>query len=188
MALRGPERRDQLDKADLPGPPESGPSASDLRTSNDRILEGCTLGPDFVEPNPHLPDNATFSGQAISNAHLPAPTDPNWWTVFGDPILTNFESRIADANLDVRRATIRIAQSRYQRGVTASAEFPGINGDAKYQRELYSKNGIISLIGPLLGPAGTSGINIQLIDEYTVGLDMSWELDLWDREWHCRCA
>jgi NodT family efflux transporter outer membrane factor (OMF) lipoprotein len=145
------------------------------------FLGGCTLGPDFVEPNPHLPDNAAFSGQAVSAAHLPAPTDPNWWTVFSDPILTNLESRIADANLDVRAATIRIAESRYQRGVTASAEFPSINGDAKYQRELYSKNGIISLIGPLLGPAGTSGINIQPINEYTVGLDMSWELDLWGR-------
>lgn len=96
------------------------------------FLGGCTLGPDFVEPNPHLPDNAAFSGQAVSVAHLPAPTDPNWWTVFSDPILTNLESRIADANLDVRTATIRIAESRYQRGVTASAEFPSINGDAKY--------------------------------------------------------
>src|SRR6266700_4946871 len=38
MALRGPERRDQRDEADLPGPPESGPSASDLRTPNDRIV------------------------------------------------------------------------------------------------------------------------------------------------------
>src|SRR3984957_266579 len=38
MVLGGPERRDQRDKADLPCPPESGPSATDLRTSNDRIV------------------------------------------------------------------------------------------------------------------------------------------------------
>jgi NodT family efflux transporter outer membrane factor (OMF) lipoprotein len=144
-------------------------------------LSGCTLGPNFEEPNPHLPDNATFNGQPVSDAHLPAPTDPNWWNVFRDPVLTNLESRVADANLDVRTATVRIAESRYQRGVTAAAELPSINGDAKYQRELYSKNGIVSLIGPLLGPTGSSGINIQPINEYTVGLDMSWELDLWGR-------
>jgi len=143
-------------------------------------LGGCTLGPNFVEPDPHLPDNATFNGQTVTEAHLPAPTDPNWWKIFGEPVLTNLESRVAAANLDVRTAAIRIAESRYQRGVTAAAELPSINGDAKYQRELFSQNGIISLLGPLLGPSGSS-VPIQPINEYTVGFDMSWELDLWGR-------
>ena len=66
--------------------------------------------------------------------------------VFRDPILTDLERRVAEANLDVRTATIRLAQSRFQRGVTAAAQFPSINGDAKYTRELYSQNGIISLL------------------------------------------
>jgi NodT family efflux transporter outer membrane factor (OMF) lipoprotein len=145
------------------------------------MLAGCAVGPDFVEPNAHLPENTTFNGQAVSDAHLPAPTDPHWWKIFGDPVLTNLESRVADANLDVRTAAIRIAESRYQRGVTAAAELPSINGNGKYQRELYSKNGIISLLSPLLGPSGSSGISIAPINEYTVGLDMSWELDLWGR-------
>jgi NodT family efflux transporter outer membrane factor (OMF) lipoprotein len=142
------------------------------------LLSGCTLGPDFAEPNPHLPENTTFNGQTVSDAHLPAPTDPHWWNIFSDPVLTNLESRVADANLDVRTAAIRIAESRYQRGATAAAELPSINGDGKYQRELYSKNGIISLLSPL---AGQNGISDQPINEYTVGLDMSWELDLWGR-------
>jgi NodT family efflux transporter outer membrane factor (OMF) lipoprotein len=144
-------------------------------------LSSCALGPDFTEPNPHLPDNATFNGQVVSDAHLPTPTDPNWWRIFGDPILTNLESRVAEANLDVRTAAIRIAESRYQRGQAAAAELPSINGDGKYQRELYSKNGIISLLSPLLGPGSSGGIPITPINEYSVGLDMSWELDLWGR-------
>jgi NodT family efflux transporter outer membrane factor (OMF) lipoprotein len=145
------------------------------------ILASCTLGPNFEEPNPHLPDHTTFEGQSFSEAHLPAPTDPIWWDVFHDPVLTNLESQIAAANLDVRTAAIRIAESRFQRGVTVAAELPSINGNAKYQRELYSKNGIISLLTPLLGPSGSSGLNIQPINEYTVGFDMSWEVDLWGR-------
>src|ERR1700745_3458920 len=36
MASRGPERR--ISETRLPCPPESGPSASDLRTSNERIV------------------------------------------------------------------------------------------------------------------------------------------------------
>jgi NodT family efflux transporter outer membrane factor (OMF) lipoprotein len=155
-----------------------GVVAAMLVISGACTLFGCTLGPDFTEPNAHLPDNATFNGQPVSDAHLPAPTDPHWWNIFGDPVLTNLESRVAEANLDVRTAAIRIAESRYQRGVAASSELPSINGDGKYQRELYSKNGIISLLSPLAGP---SGISDQPINEYTVGLDMSWELDLWGR-------
>jgi NodT family efflux transporter outer membrane factor (OMF) lipoprotein len=142
------------------------------------MLGGCTVGPNFVEPDPHLPDNVTFNGKTFSDAHLPAPTDPNWWRVFGDPVLTSLESRVAEANLDVRTATIRIAESRYQRNATASAALPTINGDGKYQRELYSNNGIVSLLTPLL-PAGSGPLNIAPINEYNVGLDMSWELDLW---------
>jgi NodT family efflux transporter outer membrane factor (OMF) lipoprotein len=155
-----------------------GVFAAMLVISGGCTLSGCTLGPDFTEPNPHLPDNTTFNGQVVSDAHLPAPTDPNWWKIFGDPVLTNLESRVADANLDVRTAAIRIAESRYQRGVSAAAELPSINGDGKYQRELFSKNGILSLLSPLAGP---SGISDQPINDYTVGLDMSWELDLWGR-------
>jgi NodT family efflux transporter outer membrane factor (OMF) lipoprotein len=117
--------------------------------------------------------------QSISDARLPAPSDPNWWNVFGDPVLTRLEARVAEANLDVRTAAIRIAESRYQRGATAAAQFPSVNADSKYQRELYSQNGIISLIGPLLGPSGSSGAAISPINDYNVGLDMSWELDLW---------
>ncbi|KWV57334.1 RND transporter [Bradyrhizobium macuxiense] len=142
------------------------------------VLAGCSVGPDFVQPDSHLPDQKTFAGQTFSDTHLPAPTDPNWWKVFGDPVLTNLESRVAEANLDVRTATIRIAESRYQRSATASAQFPSINGDGKYNRELYSKNGIASLLTPLL-PPGSGGVNLQPINEYNVGLDMSWELDLW---------
>jgi NodT family efflux transporter outer membrane factor (OMF) lipoprotein len=144
-------------------------------------LSGCTLGPNFVEPNAHLPDTKTFDGAPVTDAHLPSPTDPNWWKIFGDPVLTNLEARIADANLDVRTAAIRIAESRFQRGVTAAAELPAINGDGKYQRELYSQNGIVSLLTPLLGPAGANGVPIQPINEYTIGADMSWEIDLWGR-------
>ena len=142
------------------------------------LLGGCTFGPNFVEPDSHLPDATNFNGQPVTDSRLPAPTDPTWWKIFGDPTLTNLESRIADANLDVRTAAIRIAESRFQRGVAAAPELPGINGDAKYQRELFSENGIISLLGPLLGP---SGGNVPPINEYTIGADMSWELDLWGR-------
>ena len=118
-------------------------------------------------------------GAAVADARLPPPTDPAWWAVFRDPVLTDLERRVADANLDVRTATIRLAESRFQRGVTAAAEFPSINGDAKYTRELYSQNGIVSLLSGLLPPG--SSFNPGAINDYNVGFDASWELDLWGK-------
>jgi NodT family efflux transporter outer membrane factor (OMF) lipoprotein len=147
------------------------------------LVAGCMVGPDFVKPDPNLPEVSFLgdSGQPAPGARLPAPTDPTWWNVFRDPVLSDLEARVAAANLDVRTATLRLAESRFQRGVVASAEFPSINGDAKYTRELYSQNGIISLLGPALAPAGGGGVAISPINDYNTGFDASWELDLWGK-------
>jgi NodT family efflux transporter outer membrane factor (OMF) lipoprotein len=146
------------------------------------LLAGCVVGPDFVLPDPHLPETS-FNGDngvTVSDARLPPPTDPTWWAVFHDPVLTDLERHVAEANLDVRTATIRLAESRFQRGVTAAAALPSINADAKYTREQYSQNGIVSLLGGLLGPSG-GPIQVPPINDYNVGFDASWELDLWGK-------
>ena len=95
-------------------------------------------------------------------------------------MLTELEARVAAANLDVKTATIRLAESRFQRGVAASALLPSVNADAKYQYELYSQNGIAGLLTKLV-PASTSTtpLTIPAISDWTVGFDASWELDLW---------
>ncbi|HUN94853.1 MAG TPA: efflux transporter outer membrane subunit, partial [Bradyrhizobium sp.] len=143
------------------------------------LLAGCVVGPDFVQPDSHLPQ-VSFQNQnvqPVADVKLPAPTDPMWWRVFRDPVLTRLEEQVAAANLDVQTATVRLAESRFQRGVVAAAQFPSLNGDAKYNRELYSQNGIVSLISPLAGP----GFAITPINEYNTGLDASWEIDLWGK-------
>ena len=85
-----------------------------------------------------------------------APPSPTWWRAFRDPVLTDLEARVAAANLDVKTATIRLAESRFQRGVAASALLPSVNADAKYQYELYSQNGIAGLLTKLVPATTTS--------------------------------
>ena len=124
-------------------------------------LSACNVGPDFQPPASGLPSipfanpaSATSSKEATASAESSRPPDPTWWKAFRDPTLTSLEQRVATANLDVRTATLRIAESRFQRGVVAAAELPSINGSGKYQRELYSQNGIASLLGQLI-PGGS---------------------------------
>jgi NodT family efflux transporter outer membrane factor (OMF) lipoprotein len=148
---------------------------------------GCvSVGPDFEPPDPLLPSVSFFSkpGPLISNRAPAAsatgdvsPVDPAWWMAFRDPILTSLAGRIAAANLDVNSATLKLAESRSQLGVVASAALPAINGDASYQRELFSENGLVSL-GKQLAPPGTSFV-VPPISIYQPGFDASWELDLW---------
>jgi NodT family efflux transporter outer membrane factor (OMF) lipoprotein len=146
------------------------------------LVAGCNVGPGFVRPDPNLPEVSFLdNGPAVPAARLPAPTDPTWWKVFRDPVLTDLEQRVAAANLDVRTATLRLAESRFQRGVVAAAEFPSINGDAKYTREQYSQNGIVSLLSGLLGPTTGAGFSPGPLNEYNTGFDASWELDLWGK-------
>ncbi len=110
-------------------------------------LSGCAaVGPDFVPPDPMLPAVSFFGKPEPAVAETKsAPVDfsgrdSRWWAVFRDPVLTSLAERLASANLDVATQTVRLAESRFQRGVTASAEFPSINGNASYQRELFSQN------------------------------------------------
>jgi NodT family efflux transporter outer membrane factor (OMF) lipoprotein len=146
-------------------------------------LTGCMVGPDFLPPPPELPHTSFLPGNKAYDdiPGMPRPTNPAWWSAFHDPILTSLEARVGSENLDVQTATVRLAQSRFQRGITAASLFPTINGDAKYTRELYSQNGIASLLGTLGGATGGATPIIPPIDDYNVGFDASWELDLWGK-------
>ncbi|ACK51364.1 RND efflux system, outer membrane lipoprotein, NodT family [Methylocella silvestris BL2] len=142
-------------------------------------IGGCySVGPDFTAPDPLLP-RTSFLGKPEPRAEPEPPrlseqgSGADWWRTFHDKTLTSLAERVAGANLDIASATVRLGESRAQRGVVASAAFPSINGQASYQRELYSKNGILSLAGP--------NINAPPISVWQTGFDASWELDIWGR-------
>ncbi|PTE11209.1 RND transporter [Mesorhizobium helmanticense] len=148
-------------------------------------LAGCTVGPDFVRPDPGLPKRWFADGAAAapadsegSSATVLEPVDPAWWQAFRDATLTSLMQRVADANLDVKTATVRLAESRFQRAAVASAQLPGLNGSARYQHQnLSDVSAKGSLIEGLLGSPSIS--SAKPADLFAGGFDASWELDLW---------
>jgi NodT family efflux transporter outer membrane factor (OMF) lipoprotein len=166
---------------------------------------GCTVGPDYKAQANSGPASwfaARPVPRPVASEAVQEPIDPNWWNLFHDPQLTALEDRVAAQNLDVRIATIRLAESRAQRGVTASALFPTLDGNASYEREKASNTGLFNLLGSSAagspgteasGASGTSGAggvstssiagggNLAPFDLYQYGLDASWEIDLWGR-------
>jgi NodT family efflux transporter outer membrane factor (OMF) lipoprotein len=150
-------------------------------------LTACSVGPDFLRPDPALPQRRFSSGAAaapenaaLSRAAALEPVDPAWWRVFHDATLTSLVRRVADANLDVKTATVRLAESRFQRGAVASAQLPGLNGSAGYQHQKLSDVRIKgSLVDGVLGSPGSTISSAPPADLFTSGFDASWELDLW---------
>ena len=123
------------------------------------MLGGCTLGPNFEEPNLWAP-GSWFAGRpkpppATPSLAVAEPIEPGWWRSFNDPILTELEEQVARSNLNVRLASVRLQESRLQRGVTAADEYPNLNGNASYTRQKISDRGVIGLLGG--GSGGSSG-------------------------------
>jgi NodT family efflux transporter outer membrane factor (OMF) lipoprotein len=121
---------------------------------------------------------------------VPEPIDPDWWTLFQDPVLTGLERQVAAENLDVKVAGVRFAESRAQLGVAQSAQFATLNAQGSYVRQQASNNGIFAVIPSAAGASGASGAagsstggvqghGLQPFDLWQGGFDASWEVDLW---------
>ena len=102
------------------------------------LLGACTVVPDF-DPPAWMSPGTWFDRKAEQirpqlSRPVAEPIDPNWWNLFNDPQLTALEQRVAAENLDVQSATVRLAESRAQLGIVASAQFPNLNANGSYTR------------------------------------------------------
>jgi NodT family efflux transporter outer membrane factor (OMF) lipoprotein len=156
------------------------------------LLGGCTLGPNFTAPNWSGPGDwfGKSKPRAPVSQTVEAPiVDPNWWTLFKDPTLTALERRVAEENLDMAIAALRIEESRAQYDVAVSAGLPSIHAAASYTRQKASNVGVFANAPNALGASGISGStagnlgsrHLNAFDVFQVGFDASWELDLWGK-------
>ncbi|MDZ4772636.1 MAG: efflux transporter outer membrane subunit, partial [Planctomycetota bacterium] len=88
-----------------------------------------------------------------------------WWRCFDDPVLDGLVARANDANLDVKEALARVHEARALRGATAADQFPTLDASASYARRAESKN----------TPFGDF---VPDSDNFALGFDASWEIDL----------
>jgi NodT family efflux transporter outer membrane factor (OMF) lipoprotein len=161
------------------------------------LFSACTVGPDFHRPQPWWhPDTWTTGGKPPTAASRPvtASVDVAWWALFQDPLLSSLEQRLAEANLDVRVASIRLAEARIAVGVTAAAGLPSVGANTSYTREQASGRGTLALTPPSSAATTANGLaypqngaqakNSSMFapyDLYQWGFDASWELDLWGK-------
>jgi len=171
-------------------------------------LAACTTGPNFRTPDTPVPlaslasapgvhasDGAAKAGETTPSRLVKRAVDPAWWALFKDPVLSALEREALDANLDLRAAATRLAQSRAALRVSGAALLPSVNANASGLRERASATGIMALGGtsePISAtaangadPFGTAtsenGPGSPPFSLWQAGFDASWELDLWGR-------
>ena len=140
------------------------------------FLAGCRVGPDYKRPE------ATFipaayaeasNGWKIAEPRGQLPRD-NWWEMFGDPELNALEVQAVAANQQLKEAVERFAEARATVDVARAGLFPNISVSGSYTRERVSPNTPSITTGQAIGHAST-------FNDFTVPLDLQYELDVWGR-------
>lgn len=91
------------------------------------LSTGCAVGPDYARPEPALAQQ--FHGQAAVEQRQAATTADlaQWWSGFGDPLLSRFVAQALEQNLDLAQASARVAQARAGLGAANAALLPSGN-------------------------------------------------------------
>lgn len=150
-------------------------------------IAGCTVGPDFVSPQPAAPDDWSSWHSGDSSLALQTATDrpmpADWWTLFGDPVLDRLEQQALAASPDIETAALHYAQARVELEGAGAAGLPQINADAAVNRNRQSEYGASTRLFDVIG-ADRNTLAKFLSQPYTLyrgGFDASWELDLWGK-------
>ena len=137
------------------------------------LLLGCSaVGPDFTPPERPLPGGwrqTLEAGLVAADTASDAEAElASWWRRYEDPLLDDLVARALGGGLDVREALARVAEARALRGVAAADRVPGVDARAAYERRSDSDN----------TPGGSF---IPDSDDWSLGFDATWELDVWGR-------
>jgi outer membrane protein, multidrug efflux system len=132
---------------------------------------GCTVGPDYVAPQPYVPDAWTQS--VVDEMGADGAGLRSWWTSFQDPVLDRLVERAEANNRDLVSALWRIEAARAELGIARGEWLPSVDGGGDYTRFRGSKNDSFPVLGTIPEPENQN--------RTTVGLDASWELDVFGR-------
>jgi len=136
------------------------------------LLAGCTAGPDYVRPNPSMPDHFQLQTR-IDQRHAAASADlATWWTGFGDPQLSRYVMIALERNLDLAQASARITQTRAGLGAATAALLPSGNVSGQAARVYQS---VETPLGRVLN--ATPGFD-RYGNNYEADFSANWELDV----------
>jgi NodT family efflux transporter outer membrane factor (OMF) lipoprotein len=105
-----------------------------------------------------------YDGEASGDeASVSAETLAEWWKTFGDEILDGLITEALENNRDLRAANAKVTEARAALGIRESALLPQLDGAASWNRAEASEN------------SASRGARADIT---SIGLDASWEIDI----------
>jgi NodT family efflux transporter outer membrane factor (OMF) lipoprotein len=125
------------------------------------LISGCTsVGPEYETPEATLEAQWQDANNVLITDSVPA--DPQWWTTaFQDAELDHLIDMTLRQNLSLQSAGLRVLQSQQQLAIAVGNQYP--------QQQQAS------------GSATRERQNNPSFDSYSLGLNLSWEVDFWGR-------
>ncbi|WP_175676254.1 efflux transporter outer membrane subunit [Burkholderia ambifaria] len=139
------------------------------------LLAGCAVGPDYHRPDTSIP--AAFK-EAPAGWKVAQPADRAdrgpWWSVYNDPQLDALIGKLNASNQTIAQSAAAYRQARALVAEARAAYFPTVGLTASGSR---ARSGRTSTSSSASGFGSSSAIS----NSYSVGLDASWEPDLWGK-------
>jgi len=134
-------------------------------------LSGCMMvGPNYIRPPAPTADVWIETGDPAIRRET---TDVSaWWTVFNDPVLNTLVETAYRQNPSLRAAGVRVIEAQARRGIAIGQLFP-------QQQETFGQ-ATSNEISENRANRGAPGL-ISDFDDWQVGFDATWELDMWGR-------
>jgi NodT family efflux transporter outer membrane factor (OMF) lipoprotein len=144
------------------------PSASLLTLA--LLLSACAVGPDYQRPSAPVPTAyKEADGWKVADPK-PVNADPNWWSIFNDPVLDQLEKEVTLSN-----QTVAQAEAAWRAAIAAADQanaslFPVVAANAGMTRAQQSASGF-----------GSAGRVSEIGNTYTAGGSLSWTIDVWGK-------
>ncbi|WP_280189355.1 efflux transporter outer membrane subunit [Delftia sp. PS-11] len=142
------------------------------------LLAGCSTQTAYQRPVLDVPAQFKQATPAAAEAGIWRQADPaqaaegvpeRWWELFGDEQLNRLQAQAAAGNQSIAQAAARLRAAQAAVASSQASLFPTLGSTASATR---SRSG---------GASGASGSSGSLSTGYALGLNTSWELDLWGR-------
>ncbi len=130
------------------------------------LLSACMVGPDYKEPA--KPEARHWKTNPTSVNERPF-KNPEWWTSFHDPTLTQLIQKGYSSNLSLQSAGVKVLQARAQLAQSVGQLYPqqqAIVGNYTYYR---------------VGGGSLQNLLPTNIDTAMLGFSANWELDFWGK-------
>jgi NodT family efflux transporter outer membrane factor (OMF) lipoprotein len=134
-------------------------------------LAGCNVGPDYAPPKPPAPAAQDFVSNTTTTASVNEPP-AKWWELYNTPAIDSLVQEALTHNTNLLAAAANLAEARGALELARAGQFPSTTTSAGAQ---YGVSSYEQIVNSLEGNIGEPKSEMS----YTVGLDASYEVDLW---------